>query len=99
MIWVLLNHWKIFLIIGGGAVLALFIGLYFLETHLRHRALLKSQKFCRKCGGTGKLEDRSSCPLCKGTGIPPVCPVCGGDGKIDAEKRCSYCMGTGTEIM
>jgi len=99
MIWVVLNHYKLVLLLGLGVLLVGFAGLYFLENRLRHRALLKTQKFCRKCGGTGKLEDRSTCPLCNGSGIPPVCPVCGGDGKIDANKRCSYCMGTGVDIM
>jgi hypothetical protein len=99
MFWVALNHFK-FILAGAVVVIAAgFVIAYLLECRFRHKALLKSQKFCRKCGGTGKLEDKSTCPLCKGSGIPPVCPVCGGDGKIDASKRCSYCMGTGVEIM
>ena len=96
---VLLYEWKFVLAGCAAGIVVVFVASYLLECRLRHKALLKSQKFCRRCGGTGKLEDRSQCQTCKGTGIPPVCPVCGGDGKIDADKRCSYCMGTGVEIM
>ena len=96
---VLLNEWKFVLAGIAAGIICIFVVAYLVERKVRHKALLKSQKFCRRCGGTGRLEDRSNCPTCKGTGIPPICPVCGGDGKIDAEKRCSYCMGTGVEIL
>lgn len=94
-----LNHYKFVvgaIVLGLGALVA---GAYLLERRLARRSLMKSQKFCRKCGGTGRLSDKSTCDLCGGSGIPPVCPICGGDGKIDADKRCSYCMGTGVVIM
>ncbi len=94
-----LDHYKFVVITAVAAVAALIAGLYFFERRRWRRSLMKSQKFCRKCGGSGKLADKSGCDLCGGTGIPPVCPICGGDGKIDADKRCSYCMGTGVVIM
>lgn len=99
MLWVLLNHYKFLLAGFVLLVVALFVAASLVERRIRHKALLRSQKFCRKCGGKGKLADGASCPNCKGTGIPAVCPNCGGDGKIDATKRCSYCMGTGVDIM
>ena len=93
-----LNHYKFVIggIILGLAVLV--VSIFLIERRLSHRSLMKSQKFCRKCGGCGKLADKSGCDLCGGTGNPPECPICGGDGKIDADKRCSYCMGTGVVI-
>jgi hypothetical protein len=96
---IFLKAYKFHIIGVGLGLVAVMVGFYLLEKKLWHRKLLKSQKFCRKCGGTGKLADRAVCDLCGGSGIPPTCPICGGDGKIDANKRCSYCMGTGTTIM
>ncbi len=97
---VLWSYLRLHPLVGVGAlaaILAVLVGLYFLDSRMRLRRLLKSQKFCRKCGGRGKVE-RNRCDVCNGTGIPPVCPVCDGDGRVEAEKRCSYCMGTGVVI-
>lgn len=94
-----LNHYKFVLLALAAILVVLVVGVYILEKRLWRRSLMKSQKFCRKCGGSGKTADKGTCELCQGTGIPPVCPICGGDGKIDADKRCSYCMGTGVVIM
>ena len=99
MYWIALNHYKFVLLGVVLGVAFLVVAGYFLERKVWRRRLLQSQKFCRKCGGKGKLPDKNTCDLCQGSGIPPVCPICGGDGKIDANKRCSYCMGTGVVIM
>jgi DnaJ-class molecular chaperone len=96
---IFVSTYKIPIIAIGAGFLALLVGITLLERRLLRRKLMKSQKFCRKCGGKGKLADKATCDLCNGSGIPPLCPICGGDGKIDAEKRCSYCMGTGVVIM
>ena len=86
------------LVVGGVvAVVGSISGLWFLDKRLRLRTLLKSQKFCRNCGGRGKAEGKK-CAVCNGSGTPPVCPVCDGDGRVEAEKRCSYCMGTGVVV-
>jgi DnaJ-class molecular chaperone len=96
---IFLSTYKVPLIAVGAGIVAGVVVLAVLERKIWRRKLMKSQKFCRKCGGKGKLSDKTTCDLCNGSGVPPVCPICGGDGKIDADKRCSYCMGTGVVIM
>ena len=91
---------KLHPLIAVGVIVVLIIGTVLgvvLDKKLRLKALQKSQKFCRNCGGTGK-SDRKKCEVCGGSGVPPICPVCDGDGRVEAEKRCSYCMGTGVVV-
>ena len=71
-----LSYYKFLLIGIGAGVISLVVAVFFLEKRLWRRNLMKSQKFCRKCGGSGKTTDGASCELCTGTGIPPVCPIC-----------------------
>jgi len=45
---------------------------------------------CRRCGGTGRLSEKSTCPDCNGKGWIK-CQTCGGTGKI----TCPLCGGRG----
>jgi hypothetical protein len=66
---------------------------------------------CRRCGGTGKLTERSVCPDCGGKGRIKcatcngqktiACPLCGGRGRISGSwgrqrwTACPRCQGAG----
>ncbi len=64
MIWVVINHYKFILIGAGVAIVAVFVLAYVLESRFRHKALLKSQKFCRKCGKP-LPSGQEVCPSCR----------------------------------
>jgi hypothetical protein len=66
---------------------------------------------CRRCGGTGRLTEKSVCPDCNGKGFIKcptcagagkiVCPLCGGQGQFQGawgglrRVRCPRCQGAG----
>jgi hypothetical protein len=66
---------------------------------------------CPRCGGVGRLNEKSVCPTCNGKGTvkcatcdgtgKTVCPLCGGKGQFQGawgglrRVRCPRCQGTG----
>ena len=57
------------------------------------------QGYCRKCGGSGVIQEH--CAYCKGYG-ESYCSTCGGTGKRycgycggSGQKQCGYCRGRG----